>query len=256
MVVAGELVVASCDPAPVLEPAEHSLDEVALDVGCRIEGERLSSVATIRDDGRDVPPSECASKALGIIIGVGQKRAGRAHNSFEQCQRDWKVVGLSARDDEGARSALLIGESVDLGCAATPRTADRLRQLPPFPPAAERCAFTRELSAMRACGLSTAASASSNCAQRPRPLQRLKRLYTVVGGPYSAGQSRHRQPERSTWMIPLKTRRSSTRSGPVCFIGRCGRIAAHSASLSQNRFAMIQSLPRHLNPQTSIEFRP
>jgi len=37
-----------------------------------------------------------------------------------------------------------------------------------------------------------------------------------------------------TWMMPLITRRSSTRLAPGWFLGRCGSIAAQASSLSQN----------------------
>ena len=73
-------------------------------------------------------------------------------------------------------------------------------------------------------------TASNMANQTPCRLQRLKRLYIVVCGPYSAGQSRQRAPERSMCSIPLITRRSSTRCGPR---GSGGSSRAHSASLRQ-----------------------
>ncbi len=51
---------------------------------------------------------------------------------------------LAARQQEGDRAALAIGQGMDLGRAATPRAPDRLTLLPPLAPAAERCAFTAE----------------------------------------------------------------------------------------------------------------
>jgi hypothetical protein len=44
--------------------------------------------------------------------------------------------------------------------------------------------------------------------------QRFQRLYNVLCGPYSFGVSRQRSPFRLTKMIPLSTRRSSTRGLP------------------------------------------
>jgi hypothetical protein len=42
-------------------------------------------------------------------------------------------------------------------------------------------------------------------------------------------------------MIPEITRRSSTRRAPGWFLGKCGSIAAHWASESQNRWAIHAS---------------
>ena len=55
---------------------------------------------------------------------------------------------------------------------------------PPFPPAAERCARTEVLSTMAMRGGSAQATrAAKMSCQRPRWLQRLNRLNTVVRGP-------------------------------------------------------------------------
>jgi len=42
--------------------------------------------------------------------------------------------------------------------------------------------------------------------------------------------------------MPLSTLRSSTRSGPVWTIGKCGSITCHCSSLNQNDALMIQFL--------------
>src|SRR5450631_3594725 len=44
-------------------------------------------------------------------------------------------------------------------------------------------------------------------------------------------------------MMPLTMRRSSSRSGPVNPLGRCGSIRAHCLSFSQNKPARILSPP-------------
>src|SRR5262249_19897621 len=61
----------------------------------------------------------------------------------------------------------------------------------------------------------------------------------VLCGPYSFGQSCQRQPIFKTCMIPLRMRRSSFRSGPGWFVGRCGMIFAHCSSSNQNKFESI-----------------
>jgi hypothetical protein len=77
-------------------------------------------------------------------------------------------------------------------------------------------------------------SASNSLSQKPRCDQRLKRLYNVVDGPYSSGQSHHRQPTFSTCRMPEITRRSSTRRAPGWFFGKCGSIAAYASFDTQN----------------------
>lgn len=54
-------------------------------------------------------------------------------------------------------------------------------------------------------------------AKTPLSLHRFQRLYRVLCGPYSAGASRHRNPLRLMKIIPLSTRRSSTRGLPWDF---------------------------------------
>src|SRR6202012_5455098 len=77
------------------------------------------------------------------------------------------------------------------------------------------------------------------CAQMPDLDQRLKRLYTVVGTPYSAGQSAHRQPVRKTWMMPLRISRLRFGLTPRRFGGTALSIDANCSSLSQNRSAIV-----------------
>jgi len=71
----------------------------------------------------------------------------------------------------------------------------------------------------------------------------------VFAGPYSGGQSHHRQPLLMTNTMPLITRRSSTRALPRTSIGRSGSIEHHCSSLSQKRLDRIarprsESTPR------------
>ncbi len=95
--------------------------------------------------------------------------------------------------------------------------------------------------------------------QRSRWLQPFQRLKTVVYGPYSGGRARHRQPSRKRCTMPLITRRSSTRRGPVCTIGRHSPIAAHFTSLSQNKRDTVHPPPfgrvNHRAPPTLLGCR-
>ncbi len=171
------------------------------------------------------------------------------------------VGDLSTRQQEGVRSTLLVDERMDFCCAPAARTADGLILCPPFrAPLAERCTWTAELSIIVSDGGSEHSTSAANIrCQRPRWLHRLYRLKTVVYGPYSSGSARYRQPSRNRWMMPLRTRRSCLRSGPVWTIGRYGSIAAHCSSLSQKLSATNQALLTSLNHDkmfNSIGYRP
>ena len=94
------------------------------------------------------------------------------------------VGGLARCQQEGERSALAIGDGMDpfdklrTGLALRPPPAgpDRLVLRPPFPPAAERCAFTCVLSISTSVGGPPAAANVSNTRQTPLAAQRTLRL--------------------------------------------------------------------------------
>ena len=205
-----------------------------------------------------------AAQVVGVVALVAEQFA-RWRDSRDQRGGGGDVGDIAAGQQDGMRAALGVAERVDLGGAPTARAADRLVAgvafTPLFAPAAERCAFTAELSIIVTCGGSAQATriAKMRC-HSPRWLQRFQRLKTVVYGPYSGGKARQRQPSRSRWMMPLITRRSSTRRGPVWTIGRCGSIAAHCTSFTQNRRDTVHPLPfgkvNHRTAFTSIGYRP
>jgi hypothetical protein len=66
----------------------------------------------------------------------------------EQVGRGRDVRDVACAEPKDAQPPYTIADRVDLSGAAAARAADRLRRRPPFPPAAERCAFTAELSIM------------------------------------------------------------------------------------------------------------
>ena len=82
---------------------------------------------------------------VGIIGTVGHQPSERA-GAIEKACCDRDVVDVAGSQDEDARPALGIGERVELAGAAAARFAERLLEGPPFPPPAERCALTCELS--------------------------------------------------------------------------------------------------------------
>src|SRR5258708_37477118 len=56
-------------------------------------------------------------------------------------------------------------------------------------------------------------------------------------------------------MMPLMMRRSSSRSGPVSPVGKCGWIRAHGLSFSQNKPAGILSPPNQEHVGKRITWR-
>src|SRR5271157_1665431 len=193
---------------------------------------------------------------VGIVALVADQPGAGRYLAQQRC-RNGDVGDVAAAQAEGERSPGGIDQGMDFGGASAARTADGLAAFPPFAPLAARCARTAVLSIIVTPGGSAQPdSAAKISCHRPRLLQRLYRLNTVVYGPYSAGNARQRQPSRRRCTMPLMIRRSSCRTGPVCTIGRCAAIATHWPSLSQKLSGMFQALPRSLNHIPSIEYRP
>lgn len=143
--VSGELVVARCDAPEILEPGEHAFDEVALAVGFAIMGNERLSPGDRRDDGLDALLGEQASQSVGVIGLVGDQPFDWPGGGQQVgCHHDVVEITRSDQQDPGPASG--IGQRVDGGRAAAARATDGFLEGPPFPPAAERCALTWELS--------------------------------------------------------------------------------------------------------------
>jgi hypothetical protein len=82
-----------------------------------------------------------ASNGIGIVGLIGHDDRAERQN-LEQDISLQRVSGIAARQVERERPTLAIAQRVELGVPATAARADRLLPRPPFPPAAERCAFT------------------------------------------------------------------------------------------------------------------
>jgi hypothetical protein len=217
--VAGGLVVAGGDGAEVLDATEGPLDDVAQPVSLGVVRDGDLARRGAGDDRDGAALSEEAAQMVGVVAFVADQFAWRC-DSRDQDGSSGNVGDVAAGQEDRMRAALILAERVDLGGAPAARAADRLMAgvavTPFFAPAAERCAFTAELSIIVTRGGSAQeTSAAKMRCQSPRWLQRFQRLKTVVYGPYSGGKTRHRQPSRSRWMMPLITRRSFTRRGPV-----------------------------------------
>lgn len=116
---------------------------------------------------------------VGVIAPVGDE-AMRWSGGLHQSPREGDVIGIARGKQQNPWPAESIGQPVQLAGPAAPRAAYGLREGPPFPPAAERCAFTWVASIeTMPCGPQTPecpVSASNIPCQMPCLDQRLKRL--------------------------------------------------------------------------------
>ena len=149
-------------------------------------------------------------------------------------------VCFASGQQDGDETSLSICECVNLRVAPSARTANSLLLLPPFPPAAERCALTWVesiicVSADRPFPASSRNRFSQMPRRRPAHEAVIDRRRWTIG----FRQSHQRQPLLSTWTMPLMTRRSSTRSTPRTSFGNRGSIRAYCFSFNQNKFLLI-----------------
>jgi len=79
---------------------------------------------------------------LAGIVGPIREQALGHRRAFQHLGRASQIMRITGCEDEGTRTAMLIGQRMDLCCTASARGADGVREGPPFAPAAERCALT------------------------------------------------------------------------------------------------------------------
>ena len=86
-------------------------------------------------------------------------------------------LGAPGREQQNPWPTGIVAQRMERGCPAAARAADRLREGPPFPPPAERCALMWELSIAAVPMTPVLPVTAANIAsQMPCWLQRLKRL--------------------------------------------------------------------------------
>ena len=115
--------------------------------------------------------------AYGLVLPPNAGALQRVYGSFESIILELFLRTYRELPVSKSGAALGVGQGMDLGRAATTRSPEGLNFRPPFPPAAERWAFTWVESMARSSGIAAAATrvAKMRC-QMPRWLQRLKRL--------------------------------------------------------------------------------
>ena len=78
---------------------------------------------------------------VAVVASIGDQLGKAAARRLDQRRCHDHVAGVAGRNQEDAWSAVLVGQPVDLAGAAATRSAEALREGPPFAPAAERCAL-------------------------------------------------------------------------------------------------------------------
>lgn len=112
-----------------------------------VEGGREAVFPDAIGLGRDVRNRaalfDLPSQGIAVIPLVRvQDFTGR--KALQQGRSRRAISDLPSREHEGNWATIRVGQGVDFGRAPTARTTDRLSFLPPFPPEAERCAFTAD----------------------------------------------------------------------------------------------------------------
>src|SRR5688572_29660346 len=93
-----------------------------------------------RDHGLYAVLCQPTAEAVGIISSIGQEPS-RRRNGRQQIACGGQVVAIARRDQESNRATSILGQRVDFCGAPAARAADRLLEVPPFAPAAERWAL-------------------------------------------------------------------------------------------------------------------
>ena len=135
--ISGELVVSGGDTPEVLEPAEAALDDISAFVGTVVEAMDDDTVGFIGDYGLGAATDDFGAKVVAIIAFVGEERV----HGWGECQNigrssDIGILAWGQMQDD--RPAERIAQRMDFCRTASPRVANCLIVLPPFPPEAHR----------------------------------------------------------------------------------------------------------------------
>src|SRR3977135_2762647 len=175
-VVSSQPVVARCDTSEVLQSVERTLDAPAKLVEALAKAERLLPIAAVGNDRLGSALVQLVAQ-FSAVVGLVAEHAFRWLHSADEALRDRAIVCFASSQQNGDEASLSICECVNLRVAPSARAANSLFLLPPFPPAAERCAFTCVESIICvSVDRPFPASLRNRFSQTPRRAQRTKRL--------------------------------------------------------------------------------
>ena len=144
-IVAGQAVISGGDAAEVLEPAEHTLDGIAAAIEPGREAVLPLAIGFRRDVGNASRRLDLAADGIAVIALVAVNHEA-SRQVIEQFRRNPTIRHIAAAQDQQQRTPGSIGQGMDFARSPATRAANRLAALPPFPPLAQRCALTAELS--------------------------------------------------------------------------------------------------------------
>ena len=129
-----------------------------------------------RDDSFNAALLEIGSQPVGVVGLVGDQSFDGS-SGRQQFLRHHDVMDVARRNQQNSGPAGGVGEGVDRRRASAARASYAFLEGPPFPPAAERCALTCELS-IEAVPITPVLPviALNMASQTPWRLHRLKRL--------------------------------------------------------------------------------
>jgi hypothetical protein len=133
----GEAVVSCGNSSEVLEAPEHALDGVAVAVEIGREAILPAPVGLGWDVRRGTLALDLATDSVAVIPLITMQDFGAGH-LIEQGIGGSAVGDLAAGQQEGDRAAEAIGQRMDFRRPSAAGTADRLRELPPLAPEAQR----------------------------------------------------------------------------------------------------------------------
>src|SRR6188472_1687115 len=140
------------------------------------EAERLFPVAAVGNDRLGSALVQFVAQ-FGAVVGLVAEHVFRWLHPADEALRDRAIVCFASSQQNGDEAPFSICECVNLRVAPSARAANSLLLLPPFPPAAERCALTCVESIICvSADRPFLASSRNRFSQIPRRAQRTKRL--------------------------------------------------------------------------------
>ena len=135
--ITSELVISCGDAAEVLEPAKAAFDDISAFVGAFVEAMDEDTVGFIGDYRLGAVTSDFGAKVVTVVSFVCEKRThGWCERQNIGRSSDVGILTWGQMQDD--RSAERIAQRMDFCRTASPRAADCLIVLPPFPPEAHR----------------------------------------------------------------------------------------------------------------------
>jgi hypothetical protein len=110
-------------------------------VGLGVVGVRVFSSWVGRDDGLAAAFGQPIAEFPGVIGAISDEPLGCRDAPQKRRHAD-EVMGLASCHGESDRAASTVGYGMNFGRPSAARSADGMFEVPPFAPAADRCALT------------------------------------------------------------------------------------------------------------------